>query len=423
VNRRSFLRSAAQIGIAGSLATPSYCESQAAPTPPTVPDPALWGVGPRAIADYFSDEMMFEALGTRKLAKPKVQVIAYNFPSWHASPYMEKYFGKGWTEYDTLKNARKLFPEHSMPHFPLWGYYDESDPVWAAKEVDLASTYGVDAWMVDWYWHAGTQFYHEQIENGLLKAPNKDKLKFAIMWANHHWKNVYPAAGPDEAAILLPQVHTFKDFENVANYCCERYFNQSNYLQMDGKPVFAIFDPNLIIDQLGVDGLKRSLNIMRERAGKMGFSGLHMQASHGYLRHEAELKSFGFDSATMYSTFAWSYGVKPRGSRLPYGVGAREGITAWTERRSKTDVPFFPVCSVGWDDSPRYEENAAIAINRSPDQFERVVRAARHFLAQNPGDKWIYIGAWNEWTEDHMLLPDTLWGYSYLEALHRAVKT
>jgi hypothetical protein len=34
----------------------------------------------------------------------------------------------------------------------------------------------------------------------------------------------------------------------------------------------------------------------------------------------------------------------------------------------------------------------------------------------------IYIAAWNEWTEDHILLPDTYWGYSYLEALRRAVK-
>jgi len=79
-----------------------------------------------------------------------VEVVAFNFPSWHASPYMEEHFGKGWTEYDTLRNARPLFPGHTMPHYPLWGYYDESDPAWAAREVDLAATYGVDAWMVDW---------------------------------------------------------------------------------------------------------------------------------------------------------------------------------------------------------------------------------------------------------------------------------
>jgi hypothetical protein len=31
----------------------------------------------------------------------------------------------------------------------------------------------------------------------------------------------------------------------------------------------------------------------------------------------------------------------------------------------------------------------------------------------------VMLSAWNEWTEDHVLLPDTIWGYSYLEAVKR----
>jgi hypothetical protein len=59
-------------------------------------------------------------------------------------------------------------------------------------------------------------------------------------------------------------------------------------------------------------------------------------------------------------------------------------------------------------------------VGRSPDQFERLVRAARHFVADEKA-RVVYISAWNEWTEDHTLLPDTIWGYSYLEALRRAI--
>jgi hypothetical protein len=86
------------------------------------------------------------------------------------------------------------------------------------------------------------------------------------------------------------------------------------------------------------------------------------------------------------------------------------------------NIPYFPTCSVGWDDSPRFGESSSVAINRSPDQFERLVRAARHILSGTAKTKLIYIGAWNEWTEDGVLLPDTYWGYSYLEALRRAVR-
>jgi hypothetical protein len=147
-------------------------------------------MGEAAEAGYFSEQQLQEALGTTELKRPKVEVVAFNFPSWHVSPYMEAYFGSGWTEFETLRNTRSMFPGHTMPHYPLWGYYDESDPKWAAREVELACTYGVDAWMIDWYWHDGVQFYHEQLERGLLKADNRDKLRFGIMWANHDWKYV-----------------------------------------------------------------------------------------------------------------------------------------------------------------------------------------------------------------------------------------
>src|SRR5215831_8231024 len=30
---------------------------------------------------------------------------------------------------------------------------------------------------------------------------HKRRWKFAVMWANHHWKNVYPAHSPDIVAL------------------------------------------------------------------------------------------------------------------------------------------------------------------------------------------------------------------------------
>ena len=425
MDRRKFLASSLQAGIAAGIAGAADAQTTDSNPDRTPPASALPPdlIGEAAIADYFTDQRLHQALGTEHLQKPTdIQVVAFNFPSWHPSPFMEQRFGKGWTEFDTLRNARTLFPGHSMPHFPLWGYYDESDPVWAEKEIDLAATYGVDAWMIDWYWHQGTQFYQEQLEQGFLKSSNREKLKFAVMWANHDWKNVYPARSPDQAAIMLPQVHTIPDFGNVANYCAEHYFGQPNYLRIDDAPVFGLFDAGKVIQQLGEDGLRRGLQLMRERAAKLGYARLHLQLCNGYDGHEAHLRDLGFDSATLYGTFGWTYGAKPPGSRLPYGLGATEAIAAWQAKRKIVDVPFFPACSVGWDDSPRFEEFASIAINRSPDQFERLVRAARHFIAPASHNKLIYIAAWNEWTEDHVLLPDTYWGYSYLEALRRAVK-
>jgi len=187
--------------------------------------------------------------------------------------------------------------------------------------------------------------------------------------------------------------------------------------------VFALFDASKVIDQLGEDGLKSALAIMRERASRVGFHKLHLQVCNGFERYQQRLKGFGFDSAALYGTMAWTYGVKPPGSRIPYGTGTTEAIGIWNSKREHLDVPFYPTCSAGWDHCSRFGEFSSIAINRTPDQFERLVRASQHFVADASGEKVIYIGAWNEWTEDSVVLPDTYWGYGYLEALKRALSS
>ncbi len=144
-------------------------------------------VSPGDLEAYFTEEKLRQAIDTTpSLAGMKFEVVAYNFPSWHPSPYMEKIFGEGWTEFETLKHSKPLYPGHLFPKYPLWGYFNEAEPEWAEREIETAASFGIDVWMIDWYWHSGTMFYHEQLEKGFLKAGNRSKLKFAVMWANHH---------------------------------------------------------------------------------------------------------------------------------------------------------------------------------------------------------------------------------------------
>jgi len=365
---------------------------------------------------------VLQALNTNTpLKSPKCFVVAYNFPSWHPTPVQERWFGQGWTEFQLLSNARPIFAGHQMPRRPLWGYYNEADPAWAEKEINLAFSHGVDAWMVDWYWHNGTQFYHEQIEQGFQKASNRSRLKFAVMWANHHWKNVYPAHSNEDAAVLIPQEHSYDDCIRVIDYCIRKYFHDESYWCIEGKPVFAFFDLNLLAEKLTFDGARRALDAMRERVRRAGFPDLHIQASHGYSGLIPRLPDLGIQSATQYHSFAWSYGGRPPGERSPYKDGALTAIRSWQETGRQMTVPFFPDCPVGWDDSPRFSTSSHIVVGRSPDQYELLLRAARHYAAPL-ATPMVYLSAWNEWTEDHVLLPDQTYGYSYLEAVRRVFR-
>ena len=67
------------------------------------------------------------------------------------------------------------------------------------REIDAAADHGIHGWMVDWDRHDGAMFYQEQLENGFLAARNRSRLRFALMWANHDWRAVYPARSPEEA--------------------------------------------------------------------------------------------------------------------------------------------------------------------------------------------------------------------------------
>ena len=104
----------------------------------------------------------------------KYTVAVYYFPNYHPDTTNEKWHGKGWTEWDLVKNAKPRFKGHLQPKIPAWGYFNEADPKWTAKEIDLAADHGIDVFIYDWYWYEQTGFYlQDGLEKGFLKAPNK----------------------------------------------------------------------------------------------------------------------------------------------------------------------------------------------------------------------------------------------------------
>jgi len=419
MQRRRFLN-ALSGSAAACAASDGVARAAASQSPPG--GPGVTPVRPSDDQGYFSEERLRAVIDTGlPIEGLACETVAYNFPAWHVTPFMEERFGRGWTELDMVRRSRPLYPGHLFPKYPLWTDFDEADPADAAREIDLAADFGVDVWMIDWYWHDGVMFYHEQLEDGFLKAANRSRLKFAVMWANHHWKNVYPASSPDAASVILPQRHSEDDMRRVTEYCIEHYFSQPNYWRIGGLPVFAIFDLRLMVETFGVSALRRVLDEMRERAARAGLGGLHIQASHVY--DPAQLREVGIDSATRYHTFGYTYGGRPAGERTTYGEAAVETVRKWQSDVAQLTIPYFPDCPTGWDDSARYGAGAHMVTQRTPDQYERLLRAAQHFLAEHTVEpKAVFLSAWNEWTEDSFLLPDSVFGYSYLDAVRRAFR-
>ena len=66
----------------------------------------------------------------------KIQTAVYYFPNYHADPRNEAVHGKGWTEWELMKQAHPRFEGHDQPKIPLWGYEDEADPAVMARKID-----------------------------------------------------------------------------------------------------------------------------------------------------------------------------------------------------------------------------------------------------------------------------------------------
>ncbi len=418
MNRRGFLSATVAGAVSASGAAMVAAEEKPAGEKPTSrpAQPAPLSPPPPGV-EYFTQERLEKAIDTSvPIDGIDFLAVTYVCNLWHPTPVLEKWFGKGFSEWEICRRAKALYEGHYQPKRPMWGCYKELELEWARREIDLAATSGIDVFMVDWYWHSGEMFLHEWLENSFLKSPNRDKIKFAVMWANHDWYNFYLAPEEGQEAVLLPQVYSDDDMDRVGAYLVDHYFTQPNYWKIDNKAVFAAFLPNSLIKHFTAAKLHKIFDGWQDRAVKAGLGGIHFQASYEF-DADVPLVEAGFSSATDYHAFAR---VLPFGGKSSFATGAEEAIARWKKMSDLVKVPYFPNVPVGFDNSPRYGKKTHIFEGRTADQFERLIVAAKHFAAAKKlATPAVYMGAWNEWTEDHFLLPDEVHGYSYLEAVRR----
>jgi len=83
--------------------------------------------------------------------RARPEVVAIYCPLWHRYDHMDSWHGYGWNEWELVKTALPRFAGHHQPLHPSWGCFDESDPEWSRREIDLAADHGIDVFMFDWY--------------------------------------------------------------------------------------------------------------------------------------------------------------------------------------------------------------------------------------------------------------------------------
>src|SRR5690606_131966 len=188
------------------------------------------------------------------------------------------WYGEGWNEWQLIRDNPERFPgQNRVKPADDWGYYDECDPQVMARQIDTAREHGVNVFIFDWYWYSGVQILHRPVEETLPKTPNKDQIKYALMWADHTWVNYFPyPQDPAKVNWLLPLRHSAKNFDRVMQHCIERHFNQGNYWKVKNAEgvegvYFALFGPEGFVEQLGgPEKAKAVLDAARQKVREAG---------------------------------------------------------------------------------------------------------------------------------------------------------
>lgn len=366
-------------------------------------------------------------------------VAAFVWPSYHPDDRAKVFWPDGIGEWQTVISNKAKFEGHEQPRFPLWGYINEADPYVAEMEINAASDHGVNVFIFDWYWYDGLPFLEGQLNDGYLKARNNSKVKFYLMWANHDVSLGWDKRNSDDAftgknkAVIWKGSIDRQEFEKICLRFIKNYFSHPSYYQIDGKPVFMIYDlNNFILGMGGIEQSKDALDWFRKQTIKAGFKGLELQLS---MRVEDDknisvvqgedigtqkevVEKLGFNSLTHYQFCHFT------DCKRDYNEIIQDVVKDWNIISNKYTAKYYPHVSVGWDASPRtyglIPQVQNIVKNNSPENFERALIQAKEFVDAHPQQApLITINSWNEWTETSYLMPCTMFGYGYLDAVKR----
>lgn len=298
--------------------------------------------------------------------------------------------------------AIKKFPNLE----PLLGWYDEGTDKVAQQHIDWMHEYGIDFVVYDWYWSKGNKVLLEHALASYMRAPNRDKVKFSLLWANHDG---------------VPSSR--ENFEQMITHWARYYFSRPEYLRVDNKPVVFIFSAEMLKNDAAKIGAtsKELLDSAQAIATQMGLPAIYFVA--GTSASSPMIDSYA--SASGYSALsAYNY---HRGMWSPVSRSYPELDQAYQEHwgrfLTKGNLPLIVPMTSGWDKRPwggSKDPLHDLSIGTA-EQFEAHLNAAKATMnaSKKANAKMGVICCWNEFGEGSYIEPTKKDGFSYLEKVKK----
>jgi hypothetical protein len=327
------------------------------------------------------------------------------FDSAYAQPghiSLGAYYFNGWTaptDYHITKELASNYPERT----PKWGWVTGT-PQAMKEQIDLAADAGLSFFAFCWFYPTANKanFRNDPLNQALnyyLQAPNQNRLKFCIQATNHN------------GFIIGPE-----DWETVTDEWV-KFFQNSQYITVDGKPLLVVFSLQTLVDKFGSDAaVKSAFEVLRQKATRAGLKGVsiavNIPANSGNV---GQAENCGVDIFTGYNLH--TAGFKP-GDVSAQNTEPVSNLISGSEKNwdffTKYPVPLIPCVTLNWDprpwvsqgafyaNSPRYTGYNAVSVYNS-------IVSVRRWIHDHPNnttkEKVALIYAWNEYGEGAWLTP------------------
>lgn len=314
----------------------------------------------------------------------QLRVGAYYFDGWAGKNRHADNPDEPWAKNAPTHLTRRMVEEFSERE-PVWGWRDD-DLAIMERQIDLAADNGIEFFLFCWYWRdnkgpidreAIHNLPHHTSLNLYLKAKNKHRVKFSLLVANHGGSEIIGAENWGEAVKFWTP-----------------YFNDPQFVRVDGKPFFVIFSAGGIGNE--------ELAHMQSVAKESGLPGLSIAGCGNTAEKD-------FNYRTHYNIVP---GYSAGSEEHPYSELVEAHKAQWKGTEAQ---PYIPEITVGWDKRP-WEDNTGLRQkqgyyfpNRTTKAFSAFLNDANEWMNKHPNEttkeRIVLVYAWNELGEGGYLVP------------------
>lgn len=345
-----------------------------------------------------------------------MKVIAMHLPQYHAIPENDKWWGKGFTDWNNVKKAQPLYKGHQQPVVPKeQDYYDMTNVNTLIKQSKMASDYGVYGFCYYHYWFNKKLLLERPCE--VLLAHPEINQKYCMCWANETWARTWD--GKDTDILIKQEFGGKEDWDAHIKYLIP-FFMDKRYITINNRPVMLFYSCTRI------EKFNEMIDYWNSMLQKSGIEKIYVvEFVNSFNSGKKDINSDVLVEFEPHCASRYRVSNLVKAKRvLCKKLGLTDFLSydyVWKKiinnKESYNGKKLWRGAFVSFDNSPRKGRKGMILKGSSPEKFGKYLKELVTNRKRNYVDDVVVINAWNEWAEGAILEPTEQNGFGYLEQI------